>query len=172
MSRTSDEFADGPASWSTARVVPLGGGRHALTIHAGATSHDVAAAVARLPVSVFLDHRSVRPDGSAVTLVFRELADGTPDRLASPVPAAPGPDLAEAVELPTPVGGAARGHASKVGATIGGAEVWRSLELAGIRVAVEPALAAARTGLPGARRRALCPRGAVSRGRSERSISA
>ena len=82
-------------------MVPIDGGRHALTLHSGATPRDLAGVAALLPPSVLVDHFASRPrGGTVVTLIFQELPSGVADSAAVPVPVCPVPDLADALTLP------------------------------------------------------------------------
>ena len=75
-------------------MTALGGGRHGLTVQAGALTREVAAAVGLLPSpAVYVDHLPVRAGETVVTLVFQELPEGTAGPWTAPGPAA-SPDAA------------------------------------------------------------------------------
>ena len=138
--------ADGwPAARPRAEVVPLDGGRHAVTLRSGALPRDLAGVAALLPPSVMVDHFASRPSGgTVVTLVFQELPSGVADSAAVPVPVCPVPDLADALIVPGDDD--AGGWVPQVGAAVG-----PDLGITPYQLAVWEVITAAGDGAAGAR---------------------
>lgn len=138
--------ADGwPAARPRAEVVPLDGGRHAVTLRSGALPRDLAGVAALLPPSVMVDHFASRPSGgTVVTLVFQELPSGVADSAAVPVPVCPVPDLADALTVPGDDD--AGGWVPQVGAAVG-----PDLGITPYQLAVWEVITAAGDGAAGAR---------------------
>jgi hypothetical protein len=94
---TSGDVGGWRSRWQAAQIMPQGGGRYGLTLHAGATTAEVASVVGALPPAVYVDHSRVDRTGAAVTLVFRELPPGVPDPWRSGGPSGAAPESAVAV---------------------------------------------------------------------------
>jgi len=82
-----------PRRFQHARSVPLGQGLVSLTLHSGATTRDVAGVAAMMHPAVYLDHRTVQPDGTAVSLIFREIPSDVPESVPLPALPSQGPDV-------------------------------------------------------------------------------